>query len=425
MNTHFKLAALLLLLLPLPARAGDTLTVRQCRELALQNSPLQQKKLLTESIAALQHQNIRNNSLPRISAGAQASWQSDVFGLPIDNPLFKVPEVPKDQYKLTLDVSERLWDGGSDRYLRQQRDLERDLSAAQTDVDVYQLRETVTDLYFKVLLLRENEAILLASRSELENRLKQAEAQVNEGVALRSTADQLRIQILKTTQQIDGLRADQKALLAILAQWIGRSDTNFALTIPQTTPVPAVAAAARPEYRLFDLQQRQLQLHRDMLRLRTQPKVDLFAQGGIGRPNPFNFFETGFEPFVLFGVRAVWTPIDWGSRRRDAQVLDIQSKNWGIQRQALDQRLTAAGLKDESDIAKNRALLQQDDTIIALQEDIVRRADAQVKSGVMTATDYLAQLNLLTQSRLIRKTHEMQALQAQEMLAARWNDVSN
>ena len=131
--------------------AGDTLTVEQVRAMAQQASPLQQKKALAESIAALQLRNIQSNNLPRIQVGAQASWQSDVFGLPIDNPAFQIPKVPKDQYKLTADVSERLWDGGSDRYLRQQRELERDLNAAQTDVDVFQLRETVTDLYFKIL----------------------------------------------------------------------------------------------------------------------------------------------------------------------------------------------------------------------------------------------------------------------------------
>ncbi|MCK6695857.1 MAG: TolC family protein, partial [Thermoanaerobaculia bacterium] len=92
----------------------------------------------------------------------------------------------------TLDVSERLWDGGSDRYLRQQRELERDLALAQTDVDVFPLRETVTDLYFKVLLLQENEGILNASLEYLQNRLRQAEAAVAGGAALRTTADQIR-----------------------------------------------------------------------------------------------------------------------------------------------------------------------------------------------------------------------------------------
>ncbi|MCC7466985.1 MAG: hypothetical protein IT261_11985, partial [Saprospiraceae bacterium] len=65
------------------------------------------------------------------------------------------------------------------------------------------------------------------------------------------------------------------------------------------------------------------------------------------------------------------------------------------------------------------AQLAQDDAIIALQTDIIRRADAQLKNGVMTMTDYLTQLNILTQAQLNRKTHEIQSIQAREMRLAK------
>lgn len=417
-----SLSAILLCCLPLGIRAADTLTVEQCRALAVKNSPLQQKKLYAESIAALQTDNIGSNNLPRIQVGAQATWQSDVFGLPISSPLFEIPVVPKDQYKLSLDVAQRIWDGGSDRYVRQQRALERDLASAQVDVDVFQLREVVTDLYFKALLLQESEEVLNTSKEDLNNRLKQAEAAVSGGIALRTSADQVKLQILKTDQQIVGIQSDRTALLAILARWIGREKADFTLVTPPLAN-QVFQAEKRPEYQLFDLQQRSLQLQKDRLHLLKQPRIEAFAQGGLGRPNPFNFFETGFEPFLLFGLRAAWTPIDWGNRRRDAQVLDLQVKNIDAQRQSFLQRMETVALKDELDRKdKYRRQLEQDDAILQLQEDIIRRADAQVQNGVMTMTDYLTQINLLTQARLNRKTHELQIVQAQEMILAKMND---
>jgi outer membrane protein TolC len=400
-------------------RAADTLTVQQCRDLAVQNSPLQQKKLYAESIAALQTDNIRSNNLPRIQVNGQATWQSDVFGLPISSPLFAIPEVPKDQYKLSLDVAERIWDGGSDRYVRQQRNLERDLAAAQVDVDVFQLREVVTDLYFKTLLLQESQAVLDASKEDLNRKLKQAEAAVTEGAALRTSADQVKLQILKTDQQIAGIQSDISAMKAILARWTGREKADFELVAPPRTTA-AGNAEKRPELQLFDLQQRSFQLQKDRLQLLRQPRVEAFAQGGLGRPNPFNFFETGFEPFLLIGLRASWTPFNWGNQHRDAQVLDIQMKNVDAQRSAFLQRFDAGALKDQWDIdVKYNRQLEQDDAIVRLQEDIIRRADAQVQNGVMTMTDYLSQVNILTQARLNRKTHFLQAIQAQEMIIAR------
>lgn len=408
-------------------RAADTLTVQRVRELAVQNSPLQQKKLLAESIAALQTRNLRSNNLPRLGIGAQATWQSDVFGLPIEGPLFQLPDIPKDQYKLSADISQRIWDGGSDRYARQQRALESQIAAAQADVDVFQVREVVTDLFFKILLLEESEKILETTRSDLQNRLKQAQAAIAGGVALRTAADQLQIQLWKTDQQIESVRADRGTLREVLAAWLGRPQADFVLRSPLDIPRPAVSIEldanqarilARPEFQLLALQQRAIALQADALHLRRQPRVEAFVQGGLGRPNPFNFFETGFEPFALVGLRAAWTPLDWGNIRRDRQVSVMQMNNLAAQSAALDQRFDALLRRDRGEIARADGQLKQDEEIIRLQEDIVRRAETQVQNGVMTAADYLAQLNLLTQARLTRATHQIQAQQAREMLEA-------
>lgn len=402
-----------------PGKLPDTLTVQQCRDLAVQNSPLQQKKLYAESISALQIRDLQSNNLPRIQFGAQASWQTDVVKFPGDSPLFAIPEIPKDQYKLSVDVAQRIWDGGSDRYTRRQRVLESELVAAQADVDVFQLREVVTDLYFRALLLQESEAILQSTKTDLQTRLKQAEAAVAEGVALRTTANQVQIQILKTEQQIASTQVDKQAMLEILAKWMDRENTDFQLAAPIWTDEP-LQPGQRPEYRLFALQQSAWQVQKDRLQLSALPRIEAFAQGGFGQPNPLNFFETGFEPFAVIGVRATWTPIDWGNRKRGAEAFDLQMKSVQVQRDVFQQRLEANTIRDFWDLnVKYKEQLIQDAAIVTLQDDIVRRAEAQVKNGVMTTTDYLIQINLLTQARLTQKTHELQLLNAKEMLTAK------
>lgn len=394
-------------------------TVSQCREMALAQSPLQQKIVYAEQINLLQIKQIQSNYLPRIQLGAQASWQSDVFGLPFSFPGSDIPSIPQDQYKITVEVSQRIWDGGTDQVARKQRDLEQSLAGAQVAVEVFPLREAVTDLFFKALLLQESEIVLQTAQKDLESRLKQAEAAVTEGVALRTSADQVRIQLFKNQQQIDGVQSDKQVLLQMLGKWIGRENADFTLKMEETAPSNSFYEANRPEYTLFDLQQKSFQLGKEALALRTRPRFEAFLQGGVGRPNPFNFFETGFSPFAILGVKAVWTPIDWGARSRESQVLDYQVKNTLAQRAAFDQKLAINTLKDQQEAAKWQAMLEQDKAIMALQSDIVRRADAQVKNGVMTMTDYLSQVNLLTQAQLTQTLHEVQAAQAKEMQKAR------
>jgi outer membrane protein TolC len=395
--------------------AQDTLSAEDCRRLATENSPLQAQKAQVAAIADLQRQGLRSASLPRIAIGGQVTFQSEVFGLPVESPFFKVPTVPKDQYRASMDVAQRLWDGNTDRLRRQQFALEKELAEVQTDADAFSLRETVTELFFKILLLQESEGVLEASRKDLDNRLKQAEAAVEAGAMLRSHADQIRVQLLKIEQQRAALTADKQTLMELLALWTGRENTAFFLK-NQAAETPA-EVAERPEWGLFDLKSRQLDLARQGVQLRRQPRIELFAQGGWGNPNPFNFFESGL--FGLVGLRAQWTPLDWGLSRRDKQIFDLQKRNIEAQKAAFEWKTRAWALKETREAEKQRSLLAQDDSIIALQEQILARADAQLQNGVMTMTDYLAQVSLLTQARIARKTHEIQIAQAREMQIAR------
>lgn len=170
----------------------------------------------------------------------------------------------------------------------------------------------------------------------------------------------------------------------------------------------------RREYQLFDLQKRGLQISKTALAPRSQPRLEAFAQGGIGRPQSVQFFRDRVP-----ALRAAWTPFDWGQRRRDVQVLELQIQNVAAQHRSFEQRLDATTVKDQADVVKMRDAVIRDNAIIQLQADIVRRAEAQVKNGVMTMTDYLTQVDLLTQARLLRSTHLVQAAQAWEMLVAK------
>lgn len=417
-----------LLLFIAPPLIGQTaLTVAECRETAVKNHPLQQKKDVASSVNALQLDNISKNKLPRISVSGQATYQSDVVTFPFSTPSGPLLEIPKDQYRLSFDVAERLYDGGSDKVLRQQRNLEAELASVQTDVDAFQIREIVTDLFYRTLLIQESAVVLRSALEDLERRLKQAEAAVSEGIALRTTSDQVKVQILKTQQQLAGLEADRQSALELLGKWM-RADVSGTSLSADLTPranLPEGDISARPEMRLFSVQLQQLSVNKDALALKKQPKVELFAQGGFGRPNPFNFFETRLDPFGIAGLRAQWTPFDWGNTKREMRILDLQAQNVGIQQEAFRQRYEAGYLKERRDNDKWLSQLSQDDAIIALQEDIVKRADSQVKNGVMTATDYLAQVNLLTQARLNKKMHEIQAAHARELWVAKTGTDQN
>ena len=56
------------------------------------------------------------------------------------------------------------------------------------------------------------------------------------------------------------------------------------------------------------------------------PRFWVFAQGGIGRPNPLNFFEIEHATFYLIGLQMNWQIFDWGKVNRSKQIYQTQQE---------------------------------------------------------------------------------------------------
>lgn len=98
---------------------AQTKTLAECQELAVQNYPLIKKYDLIAQTTATETDNVAKQWLPKISAYAQATLQSDVVTLPETmNNLLKITGVAweglkRDQYKIGIDVNQIIYDGGA------------------------------------------------------------------------------------------------------------------------------------------------------------------------------------------------------------------------------------------------------------------------------------------------------------------------
>jgi hypothetical protein len=88
------------------------------------------------------------------------------------------------------------------------------------------------------------------------------------------------------------------------------------------------------------------------------------------------------------------------------QALGLQAENFLLQ--------TNVQLKQQqAEINKYRALVATDDRIIALRTQVKLAAQAQLEQGVITAADYIREVNAEDQARLSKILHQLQLLQAQ------------
>jgi outer membrane protein TolC len=69
--------------------------------------------------------------------------------------------------------------------------------------------------------------------------------------------------------------------------------------------------------------------------------------------------------------------------------------------------------QQQAEIDKWRQLVASDDAILALRSSVKAAAKARLDNGVMTANDYLREVNAEDQARQAKIAHELQLLQAQ------------
>ena len=98
------------------------LTLNQCYALVQAHAPLRRQQVLNDAQAANNQARLATQlRLPQVAINGQASYQSEVTKLAIDVPGAVIPTLSKDQYRLTLDASQTLYDGGT---TRRQQELE-------------------------------------------------------------------------------------------------------------------------------------------------------------------------------------------------------------------------------------------------------------------------------------------------------------
>lgn len=413
---RFLLVVSLCALSGISAFAQETFTLAQCQEKAQKASPLAQQTLLHESVGLLKGENLKTQNLPSVALNAQFTYQSDVFALPFgEGSPFVAPNIPKDQYQITLNVQQKLFDGGVLREQQRLAQLETQANQKKVEMDLFPIKETVTALYFQALLLQENEQLLQKSvLTEIENQLAKINASIRAGVVLENAANSLKIEQLKMQQQLFSVQQDKAAVLRMLAKWTDDPALESGTLQLPTAPLPQADPAEnlRPELHYFKAQQQLLEGQQALSKASALPKFHAFANGGIGRPNPYNFFEVTSQPFYIIGVKMTWEPFKYGSRQRDREQLGLQSQLIEKQRDYFTKSIQIGQVKDREEINKLQGLLSRDTEIVQLQEANLKIAAAQLQNGVLSATQYVSELTVLTQAQLNQQLHKIQLAQA-------------
>jgi hypothetical protein len=93
--------------------------------------------------------------------------------------------------------------------------------------------------------------------------------------------------------------------------------------------------------------------------------------------------------------------------------LDINRKTLDIQKETFLFNTHITQKQQKADVEKYLELVKKDDGIIELRESVKKAASAQLENGVLSAHDYVTQVNAEDQARQNLILHQVQLLQAE------------
>ena len=213
-----------LMMLPLMTLAQ---TLEECQRAAEQNYPLIRQYDLIEKTTNLTVANIGKGWLPQVSASAQATYQSDFTEFPDKIEDFystmglDMKGLKKDQYRVGIDVQQTVYDGGS---ISNQKKIAREqgrVQTAQTEVNLYQVRKRVNDMYFSLLLLEEQIQLNRDLQELLAGNERKLESMVRGGTAAESDWQSVKAERLNTVQKATELESQKRMLRMMLSTFCG------------------------------------------------------------------------------------------------------------------------------------------------------------------------------------------------------------
>ena len=397
--------------------AAAQVTVDECQRMAQENYPLIRQYDLVEKMTGLSVSNAAKAYLPQVTLSAQATYQSDVASFPseIEN-LFSLIGVDmhglnRDQYRVMLDVSQMIWDGGATKARKEMERAEGEVSRQNIAVELYALGKRVNDLYFGILLLEEQLAQNGEMRRLLQENYDKVSAMISNGVALPSDLDAVEVELLTSQQQrvqIESSLAVYRKMLAIL---VGDENIEQAtLTKPAYTDVWTESGIdERPEMRLFDAQISRLDAQRRGINASIMPQFGAFAQGFYGNPG-LNLLKDKFGAYYVVGARMSWNFGSLYTLKNDRHKLELERQRIDSERNLflLDTHLQLAG--QEGTISALRRQMEKDEEIIRLRANISRSAEVKAAEGTLSVTEMLRELTAENLARQTKVQHEVQLL---------------
>ena len=404
------------MLLPMMVQAQ---TLEECQRAAEQNYPLIRQYDLIKKTTNLTVANIQKGWLPQVSASAQATYQSDVVAFPDEfKQLYQqmgldMKGLTKDQYRVAIDVNQTIYDGGA---ISSQKAIAREqgkVQAAQNEVNLYNVRKRVNEMYFSLLMLNEEIVLNRDLQELLAGNERKLQAMVKGGTASESDWQSVKAERLNVVQQATSLESQKRMLTVMLSTFCGIEVKNVQKPVAKAEDSRLTADNHRPELRVLDAQIGLLQAQEKALNAAIIPKLGVFAQGYYGYPG-LNMFEDmmshDWSLNGIIGARLTWNIGALYTRKNDKTKLQLQRDLTETSREVFLFNNNLEQIQQNEEIIRYKKLMANDEEIIALRSAVRKASESKLSHGIIDVNDLVREINQENAARVQHSIHEIEML---------------
>lgn len=409
---------LLFILMTLPlAVQGQTL--QECQQAAERNYPLIRQYGLIEQTTALTVENIGKAWLPQVTATAQATYQSDVPAWPDQMQTvyqqlgLNMKGLRKDQYRVGIDVSQTVYDGGM---ISSQKEIAREqgkVQAAQNDVTLYSVRKRVNEMYFALLMLDKQIELNKDLQELLGGNERKLQSMVKGGTAAESDWMNVKVERLNAEQKGESLESQRRMLQNVLSAFCGIEVRNVTKPAASSVATARSNASERPEMQLFNAQLSLADAQEKALDAALKPRLGVFAQGYYGYPG-YNMFEDmmshKWSLNGMVGARLTWNIGALYTRKNDKAKIQMQRDITETNRETFIFNNNLEQIQQSEEIKRYRKLMEQDEEIITLRQSVRKAAESKLSHGIIDVNDLVREINQENAARLQLSMHETEML---------------
>lgn len=401
-------------------------TLDECQQAAEKNYPLIQQYGLIEKTTQLTVANIQKGWLPQVSTTAQATYQSDVTAWPDEMKTMMsgmgidMKGLTKDQYRVGIDVQQTIYDGGIIASQKRIAHEQGKVQAAQNEVNIYNVRKRVNEMYFSLLLIDEQIKLNNDLQTLLAGNERKLESMTRRGTAAESDLQNVKAERLNAIQKATELASQKQMLQRMLSTFCGIEINNI-----QKPQVKAdggglmaegrglMAENHRPELKALDAQIGVLNAQEKALNAALMPKVGVFAQGYYGYPG-LNMFEDmmrhKWSLNGIIGARVTWNIGALYTRKNDKAKLQLQRDMTENNREVFLFNNNLEQIQQHQNIARYQKLMAQDGEIISLRQAVRKAAESKLAHGIIDANDLVREINQEHAACVQQSMHEIEML---------------